>query len=54
MAGERFSAELWSAIEEIYQAILEHPFLTGLADGSLERESLSSARCTRASSPSSV
>jgi len=33
-----FSAELWSGIEEIYGAILEHPFITGLADGTLERE----------------
>ena len=33
----RFSAELWSGIEETYQAILEHPFITGLTDGSLER-----------------
>jgi thiaminase/transcriptional activator TenA len=39
MSGERFSAELWSGIEEIYEAILAHPFLTGLVDGSLERES---------------
>ena len=39
MSGERFSAELWSGIEQIYQAILAHPFLTGLVDGSLERES---------------
>ena len=39
MSGERFSAELWSGIEEIYEAILVHPFLTGLVDGSLERES---------------
>lgn len=38
MAGERFSAELWSGIEEIYQSILAHPFLTGLTDGSLEPE----------------
>jgi thiaminase/transcriptional activator TenA len=37
MPGERFSAELWSGIDEIYQAILAHPFLTGLTDGSLER-----------------
>jgi thiaminase (transcriptional activator TenA) len=39
VAGERFSAMLWSGIEEIYAAILTHPFLTGLTDGSLERES---------------
>lgn len=33
----RFSAELWSGIDGTYQAILEHPFITGLTDGSLER-----------------
>ncbi len=33
----RFSEELWSGIEATYQAILEHPFITGLTDGSLER-----------------
>ena len=33
----RFSAELWSGIEATYQAILEHPFITGLTGGSLER-----------------
>ena len=30
---------LWADIEGIYAAILAHPFLTGLADGSLPRES---------------
>ena len=34
-----FSAELWSGIDGTYQAILDHPFLRGLTDGSLERES---------------
>ncbi|TDO89773.1 thiaminase II [Enemella evansiae] len=29
---------LWSDIETIYAAILDHPFLTGLSDGSLPRE----------------
>jgi thiaminase len=29
---------LWSGIEEIYAAILAHPFLRGLTDASLERE----------------
>jgi thiaminase/transcriptional activator TenA len=38
-SAERFSAELWSGIDEIYRAILAHPFLTGLVNGSLERES---------------
>lgn len=30
---------LWSDIEPVYCAILAHPFLTGLTDGSLPRES---------------
>ena len=34
-----FSAELWKAITPIYDAILHHPFVTGLTDGSLSRES---------------
>jgi thiaminase (transcriptional activator TenA) len=29
---------LWRAIEEIYDAILAHPFLAGLTDGTLDRE----------------
>ena len=37
--AERFTAELWSGIENIFRAILDHPFITGLTDGSLERES---------------
>jgi len=36
---ESFSAELWSDITDVYKAILAHPFVTGLADGSLPRES---------------
>jgi thiaminase/transcriptional activator TenA len=39
MAWERFSAELWRRIEHVFAAILEHPFITGLTEGSLERES---------------
>jgi thiaminase (transcriptional activator TenA) len=35
---ERFSAELWDGITDIYDAILVHPFLTGLTDGSLAQE----------------
>jgi thiaminase (transcriptional activator TenA) len=35
----RFTEELWQSIEPIYAAILCHPFLTGLTDGSLPRES---------------
>jgi thiaminase (transcriptional activator TenA) len=33
-----FTAELWAATTPIYTAILRHPFLTGLTDGSLSRE----------------
>jgi thiaminase/transcriptional activator TenA len=36
---ESFAADLWSGVTDIYAAILEHPFVTGLADGSLPRES---------------
>ena len=34
-----FSAELWKSIEPIYEAILRHPFIRGLGDGSLDGES---------------
>ena len=34
-----FTDELWHAIESVYAAILRHPFLTGLSDGSLSRDS---------------
>ena len=37
--SDSFSAELWRGITGLYAAILEHPFVTGLADGSLPRES---------------
>ena len=30
---------LWSDVQEIYASILDHPFLSGLADGTLSRES---------------
>ncbi len=33
--SDRFSAELWADITDIYDAILAHPFLAGLADGRL-------------------
>jgi thiaminase/transcriptional activator TenA len=33
-----FTRELWSAVAPIYDAILRHPFLRGLGDGSLPRE----------------
>jgi thiaminase/transcriptional activator TenA len=32
-----FTKELWAAMEPIYAAILEHPFVRGLTDGSLPR-----------------
>ncbi len=33
--SDRFSDELWEGVRGIYAAILAHPFLTGLTDGSL-------------------
>jgi thiaminase/transcriptional activator TenA len=33
--AEPWSAQLWRAAEPVYAAILEHPFLRGLADGTL-------------------
>lgn len=33
-----FTARLWNAAGEIYAAILAHPFLTALADGTLDRD----------------
>src|SRR5215471_20539668 len=33
-----FTTELWHGITPIYEAILRHPFLRGLTDGSLPRE----------------
>src|SRR5262249_46669898 len=35
----RFTTELWQSIEPIYAAILRHPFVSGLTDGSLPRPS---------------
>ena len=34
-----FSQELWGSIGPVYAAILGHPFVRGLTDGSLPRES---------------
>lgn len=34
--GNAWSVRLWADIEPIYAAILEHPFLTGLTDGTLD------------------
>ncbi len=36
--GVPFATTLWRAIEPIYAAILAHPFVRGLTDGSLPRE----------------
>lgn len=36
--SDSFTAGLWRDVSEIYAAILAHPFVTGLADGSLPRE----------------
>jgi hypothetical protein len=33
------TARLWTAAASTYSAILEHPFVTGLGDGSLDRAS---------------
>src|SRR5712664_1611350 len=33
-----FTAELWESIGPIYAAILRHPFINGLTDGSLPHE----------------
>lgn len=37
--AESFSSQLWESISDIYEAILAHPFLTGLTDGTLPEES---------------
>ena len=34
-----FTGDLWSAMTPIYDAILRHPFVAGLTDGSLPRDS---------------
>jgi len=35
---DSFSAELWHGIDDIYAAILAHPFIAGLTDGSLPHD----------------
>ena len=35
MLSDGFSSELWDGITDIYAAILAHPFLAGMTDGSL-------------------
>ncbi len=36
--SDSFTSRLWQYITGIYDAILAHPFLTGLTDGSLPRD----------------
>ena len=36
--GRGFTADLWRSIDSIYADILDHPFLAGLADGTLPEE----------------
>jgi thiaminase/transcriptional activator TenA len=36
--SDRFTDQLWQGITDIYSAILAHPFLTGLTDGSLPHD----------------
>ena len=48
--SDSFTGELWQGIAEVYRAILAHPFLTGLTDGSLPHEAFAfyvvqDARC---------
>jgi thiaminase/transcriptional activator TenA len=38
MTERRFSEHLWSEIDEVYAAVLSHEFITGLIDGTLERD----------------
>ncbi|MGH3981066.1 MAG: thiaminase II [Pseudonocardiaceae bacterium] len=36
--ADRLTDQLWSSIEDIYAAILDHPFITGLTDGGLPHD----------------
>ena len=36
--GDSFSAELWDSTADVYAAILAHPFVCGLTDGSLPQD----------------
>ncbi|MGH2749800.1 MAG: thiaminase II [Actinomycetota bacterium] len=38
MDDQPLTQSLWHSITPVYEAILEHPFLTGLADGSLDEK----------------
>jgi thiaminase/transcriptional activator TenA len=39
--GDSFSAELWDSTADIYAAIVAHPFVRGLTDGSLPQDAFS-------------
>jgi thiaminase (transcriptional activator TenA) len=39
--AESYSSRLWESISDIYGAILAHPFITGLTDGTLPEDSFS-------------
>jgi thiaminase/transcriptional activator TenA len=39
--ADSFSSQLWQSITGIYDAILAHPFLTGLTDGTLPHQAFS-------------
>lgn len=36
--GVRLEKELWGVVSDVYEAILRHPFITGLTDGSLPED----------------
>lgn len=38
LAAEEFTKTLWHAAEPVYAKTLEHPFLTGLSDGTLPKD----------------
>jgi len=38
VTAELFTKELWDGVADIYAAILSHPFLTGLTDGTLPQD----------------
>ena len=38
-AAAALTADMWTAAQPVYQATLKHPYLTGLADGTLPRAS---------------
>jgi thiaminase (transcriptional activator TenA) len=39
LTAQEFTQQLWNPIRPIYSRTLQHPFLTGLTDGTLPRES---------------